>query len=174
MRKLFTSAAIVAVLIGLVVGAQLSAAGNGANPTMQADPASSFEPADVTVTNTDDADSTCEEPVNGEEAAPETVNPVEVDLTLSDDDGVVQMDTVMPDAGGDWTQTYTGLPAGDYQVDGECNDGATAPVGAAPQAVSSFTYAPAFFVVLSPAVTPTTTVAPTVVGPVAASPSFTG
>lgn len=171
MRKHFAAAlAVVAALVGLVVAADLSGAGSASSATLQATPATSEEPATVTV-GPGDAASRCEQPAHEGSASPETVA-TSVTLELTSDNGTMQTDMVTPDATGDFGFTYMNLGVGTYTVNGTCNylNGA-AGAGAEPLAPAPFTYQPATFVVTAPT-TPTAPAA--TAGVVAARPAFTG
>jgi hypothetical protein len=169
---------IVAVMATLVlVGADLSGAGP-APATLQATPVTSEEPADVTVTNTADDASTCQGRPNGMiGAGAAAVVGTTVTLDLADDSGPVRTDTVTPDGSGNWSQTYTGLPAGNYRVTGSCDSLRNGTLHAAPQAIAPFAYEPVDFVVtarVEPEPDGDTADAGVTVGPVRAGPPFTG
>jgi hypothetical protein len=160
---------------GLLVGADLSGAGDQAG-TLQANPPESVEPATVTVSNSPDDASTCQLLNGGPQGAP-TVSPPSmptVSLNLTGTNGTTQMNTVTPDASGNFTQTYTGLTAGTYTVTGSCDLPAQPTADeATPQAGAPFTYTPVTFVVTAPA-GPVPPPPPPPPPPVPGRPAFTG
>ena len=181
MRRILTVIAVAAAVA--VAGASTSGAAFIPGD-LQVDKTVTEAPGTVTVSNVDDEDGRCEDPIRPTGASTAAQNDVEVQLELSDQDGPVQSNTVTPDDNGDWSYTYTDLPVGMYQVNGLCvlldiAEGA----GATPSQSGPFPYNAVDFDVVAPADDPDDPVVDddddaqpdlTVVGPVTGSPSFTG
>jgi hypothetical protein len=177
MRRLLASLGVVAALLGgLVVGGDQSGAAIDPEPgMMQAVPATSVEPATVVVSNVDDTASRCEVPNGLPVGLPSGATSTQVSLNLSSTNGTNQMNTVMPNASGDWTQTYNNLPAGTYTVTGSCEaDVSNGTQEATPQQVPPFVYDPVQFVVTAPAVPAPAAPAGQAPAPIVGSPTFTG